>query len=274
MGAAVGRRLSDNKVEVVTTLENRGPDSQGRAATAAMRPVRSDQLVDSDFILSIVPPAAAVEFAQTMAPFLRSAPRKPVFVDCNAVSPDTAQRIASLIEPTGAPFVDAGIIGPPPRAGAAIQPSIYASGPAAPKFSVLREHGLDIRVLEGPVGAASALKMCYAGIQKGVTAVATAMTLAAARVGASAELQQELAQREPQYFTALTRKVPDMLPKAYRWVAEMQEISRFTEPDGASDIYAGAAEIYARVAKALAEGGPEVEALRAFFANSAAELRR
>ena len=265
MGAAVARRLSDNGVEVVTTLENRGAESQARAAAAGMRPVSPQQLVDSDFILSIVPPAAALEFAQAIAPPLRSALRKPVFVDCNAVSPDTARRIAAVIEPTGAPFVDAGIIGPPPGAGAG-EPSIYASGAAAPKFSVLRERGLDTRVLDGPIGAASALKMCYAGIQKGVTAVATAMTLAAARVGASAELKQELAAREPQYLAALTRKVPIMLPKAYRWVAEMQEISQFTVPDGASDIYAGAAEIYQRVARALAEGGPEVEALRKFFA--------
>jgi 3-hydroxyisobutyrate dehydrogenase-like beta-hydroxyacid dehydrogenase len=264
MGAAVGRRLSDNGVEVVTTLENRGAASQARAAAAAMQPVSTQQLADSDFMLSIVPPAAALEFAQAMAPLLRSAPHKPVFVDCNAVSPDTAQRIAAVIEPTGAPFVDAGIIGPPPGAGG-VEPSIYASGAAATKFSVLRERGLAIRVLDGPIGAASALKMCYAGIQKGVTAVATAMTLAAARVGVSAELKQELAQREPQYLAALTRKVPNMLPKAYRWVAEMQEISKFTEPDGASDIYAGAAEIYQRVARALAEGGPEVETLRAFF---------
>jgi 3-hydroxyisobutyrate dehydrogenase-like beta-hydroxyacid dehydrogenase len=265
MGAAVGRRLSDNGVEVVTALESRGAESQARAAAAAMRPVSTQQLADSDFILSIVPPAAALEFAQAMAASLRSAPRKPVFVDCNAVSPDTAQRIAALIEPTGAPFVDAGIIGPPPGTGG-LDPSIYASGPVAHKLSALGERGLDIRVLDGPIGAASALKMCYAGIQKGITALATAMTLAAARVGASAELKQELAAREPQYLDALTRKIPNMLPKAYRWVAEMREISQFTQPDGAGDIYAGAAEIYQRVARSLARGGPEVEALRAFFA--------
>jgi putative dehydrogenase len=267
MGAAVGRRLCENGVEVLTTLDGRGPDSRDRAAAASMRVVSTDRLADSDFILSIVPPAAALPFAREMAPLLRNANPKPVFVDCNAVSPDTVSQIAAAIAPSGAPFVDAGIIGPPPRTGA-VQPSIYASGEPAPLLAVLRERGLDIRVLADPVGAASALKMSYAGITKGITAVATAMILAATSArhgGTAAALKQELADREPQLLASLARKVPDMLPKAYRWVAEMQEISQFTAPVGGGDIYAGASEIYERIARAIAEGGPEVDALRAFF---------
>src|SRR5262249_33998970 len=160
-------------------------------------------------------------------------------------------RIAGIIEATGAPFVDAGIIGPPPRPSGS-QPSIYASGPHAARMSVLREHGLDIRLLDAPIGAASALKMSFAGITKGVIAVATAMTVAATRAGAQGELLRELAEREPALLASLSRKIPDMPPKAYRWVAEMQEISQFVTPQGGGEIYAGAARIYDRVARAMA----------------------
>jgi hypothetical protein len=129
----------------------------------------------------------------------------------------------------------------------------------------LTAHGLDIRVLEAPNGAASALKMSFAGITKGVIAVATAMTLAATRAGAQNELRKELADREPALLTSLARKVPDMLPKAYRWVAEMQEISQFVTPEAGGEIYTGAAQIYDRVARAMDSDAPELEALRKFF---------
>lgn len=264
MGAAVGRRLTDHGVEVLTTLAARSPASASRAAAAGMHAVPFEGLTAADLILSIVPPAAARPFAEQLEPALRAAPRKPVFVDCNAVSPATVEQIARVIEPSGAPFVDAGIIGPPPKPEGA-QPSIYASGPHASRLAVLGTHGLDIRRLEGPIGAASALKMSFAGITKGVTAVATAMILAAVRAGATRELHSELSEREPALLASLGRKVPDMLPKAYRWVAEMQEISQFVTPDGAGDIYSGASQLYERVARAMASDGAELEALRGFF---------
>ena len=262
MGAAVGKRLTEHAVDVLTTLGGRSAASAARATAAGMRAVSATELVSAQVLLSIVPPAAALPFAELMAESLRAAPRKPVFVDCNAVSPATAQRIAAVIERTGTPFVDAGIIGPPPGAR---QPSIYVSGPHATQVSVLTAHGLDIRVLEGPVGAASALKMSFAGINKGVIAVATAMTLAATRAGAAKELRRALAEREPALLAALDRKIPDMLPKAHRWVAEMQEISQFVTPEAGGKIYAGASQLYECVARAMADDGIEPEMLRHFF---------
>jgi L-threonate 2-dehydrogenase len=264
MGAAVGKLLTEHSVEVLTTLEGRSAASAARAASAGMRAVSSEELVRAQLLLSIVPPASALAFAELTAPALRAAAQKPVFVDCNAVSPATARRIATVIETTGTPFVDAGIIGPPPRKGAA-QPSIYASGPHAGQVSVLTQHGLDIRVLDAPIGAASALKMSFAGINKGVIAIATAMTLAAIRAGAAKELRQALAEREPALLASLGRKVPDMLPKAYRWVAEMQEISQFVTPEAGGEIYVGASQLYERVARAMASDDSELETLRQFF---------
>ncbi len=264
MGAAVGKRLADHTVQVRTTLSGRSKASAERATAAGMRAVPLEELTTAQLLLSIVPPGAALALARQLAPALSAAPNKPVFVDCNAVSPTTAARIAAVVEATGAPFVDAGIIGPPPRPSGP-QPSIYVSGPHAARVSVLAAHGLDIRVLEAPNGAASALKMSFAGITKGVIAVATAMTLAATRAGAQNELRKELADREPALLASLARKVPDMMPKAYRWVAEMQEIAQFVTPEAGGEIYIGASQIYDRVARAMASDTPELEALRRFF---------
>jgi 3-hydroxyisobutyrate dehydrogenase-like beta-hydroxyacid dehydrogenase len=156
MGAAVARRLSEHGVKVLTTLAGRGDASVARAAAAAMTDVPLDRLTEAEIVLSILPPAHALSFAEQMAPLLLATERKPVFVDCNAVSPQTARQIGAAVAATGAPFVDASIIGLPPKPGQA-SPRLYASGESAARMQVLREYGLDVRVLDGPVGAASAL---------------------------------------------------------------------------------------------------------------------
>ena len=171
--------------------------------------------------------------AQRFAPALTASNSKPVFVDCNAVSPPTAERVAAVIAPTGSPFVDAGIIGSPPKTGDA-GPRFYASGPHAPRFADAQRHyGLDVRVLEGPLSAASAMKMSYAGITKGTQALAAVMMLAATRGGSADALFAELKGSQPQMLAWLKRGLSLMPPKAYRWIAEMHEIADFVGEDPA-----------------------------------------
>jgi putative dehydrogenase len=265
MGAAVAQRLGEHGVEVLTTLEGRGAASATRARAAGMTVVPFDRLCEGESLLSILPPAAALGFARQAAPLLGAAERKPVFVDCNAVSPDTARQIGAMIGATGAPFVDAAIIGLPPKPGGP-SPHFYASGPDGAKLQALAAHGLDVRVLSGPVGAASGLKMCYAGINKGGAAIAAAMILAAARSGATEALHQELSESLPSVLNSLQRQIPDMLPKAYRWVGEMREIAAFTGEDAATaEIFNGFAALFERIARDVA--GEEIESagLREFF---------
>src|SRR6516162_6369731 len=97
MGAAVGRRLREGGAEVLTALEGRSAASRERAAAAGMVAVSGERLAEVDFVLSIVPPAAAPLFAERMAEWLGSARSKALFVDCNAVSPETVERIARTI---------------------------------------------------------------------------------------------------------------------------------------------------------------------------------
>jgi L-threonate 2-dehydrogenase len=265
MGAAIARRLTGHGLEVLTTLEGRSAASRARSAEAGMKAVSTDELVGADFLLSVLPPSAALPFAREMAPRLVDADTKPLFVDCNAVSPATVRDIGSVVTATGARFVDACIIGAPPQPGRD-GPRFYASGEGAMPFQGLAEYGLDIRVLDGPVGAASALKMSFAGINKGLAAIAAAMILAATRAGAADALRRELEESWPALATALTRQVPDMLPKAYRWVAEMQEIAEFSGEDTAArHIYLGAAELYDRIARDVANSGAEAAVLSGFF---------
>ena len=252
MGAAVGRRLREAGARVVTSLAGRSAESVARVRDAGLEIVDDDDSLvrDANFVLSIVPPGLAFEVAERLRAPLSRAQTKPVFVECNAISPATCRRIRDLLGATT--FIDAGIIGGPPVAGTqdpAKGPRFYASGAHAHLFIQLAGFGLDIAILDGPVGAASGLKLSYAGLTKGFTALCATMLGAAEREGLADALRAELARSQPSFLARMERALPDMWPKAYRWVAEMRQIAEFVgSPDEGATIYAGAALLYQRIA--------------------------
>ena len=265
MGAAVGKRLADNGVKVLTSLAGRSQETVARAKAAGMAAANDNEIAAADFILSILPPGDALSLAERFVPALKASNAKPVYADCNAINPATVERVAAAIAPTECPFVDAGIIGAPPKPGDA-GPRFYASGAAAPRFSTLRDYGLDVRVLDGAMSAASALKMSYAGITKGTQAIGAAMMLAAARAGSADALFAELQSSQKELFPWLKRQLTLMPPKAYRWVAEMQEIAGFVGDDPAAhDLYEGAAHFYERFAEDFEQDKKDAAALAAFL---------
>jgi putative dehydrogenase len=211
---------------------------------------------EAALLLSIVPPGAALEVAVRFRRPLTEVALKPAFVECNAISPATARRIASSLAPSGCAFIDGGIIGGPPAEGrAGLGPRIYVSGSDAHLVTPLRNYGLDVLVVEGPVGAASALKMSYAGLTKGLIAIGSAMIMGASHDGVDSALREELARSQPELLAMLARRIPAAFPKAHRWVAEMEQIAEFLgEPANGSTIYAGAAQLYRRIAAEWKEG--------------------
>lgn len=266
MGCGVGQRLNERGLKVVTALAGRSEASVQRARAASMVSVADQQIADADIILSIVPPGEAVAVAQRFAPLLKG--KGAVYVDCNAVSPETAVAIGKIIAASGCAYVDIGIIGGPPRPDG-YGPGLYACGPQALRLAALTAHGLDLRVLDGPIGAASALKMSYAGITKGFTAVGAAMMLAASRAGAADALYQELAVSQPALLAWLTRQMPGMYGKAYRWVAEMEEIAQFARAHAPTDeIYQGVARFYDSMAQDFAGSQKHTATLTAFVKGS------
>lgn len=229
MGSAVGRRLREGGLRVVTALEGRGAETRARAVEAGIENAGTltDAVRQADVLLAILPPGRALDLAEAVG---RDA--GPLYVDCNAVSPTTARTIGALV---GERYVDAGIIGGPDA------PRFYASGPHAAE---LAELPLDVRVLAGEAGEASALKMCYAALTKGLTALLTESMVTAGVLGVAEALRAELADSQPQ-FLAGARSLPRMLPKAYRWIAEMEEIAATFAAVGLTPrMLQGAADVY------------------------------
>jgi len=282
MGSAVGRRLVQEGCSVLTNLDGRSSKSRSRAEEAGLKDVPLSQIANqASFVLSIVPPSSAFSFAELFLRESKSANRNGsplVFVDCNAVNPATVKRIAALFSQSSPAikFVDSGIIGGPPKD--AYNPTFYASADdnsVLDAFGELSKFGLKISLLKdgGGIGDASALKMSYAGLTKGTTALFTTMILAAhASSPATANaLLEELGASQPEFLRRITQSVPSMLPKAYRWVGEMQEIAAFVGA-GEGSTYEGIANLYSRIEQSLNGDREDVEVLQKFVEEAKKKL--
>jgi 3-hydroxyisobutyrate dehydrogenase-like beta-hydroxyacid dehydrogenase len=246
MGSAIGERLVEHGARVLTSTQGRSEATIARAQRAGMVPSTRGEIVAADLILSIVPPGQALTLAQWLAPALGP---KSVFADCNAINPATMVAIADAVSGTGCAVLDGAIIGLPPKPGER-GPTLHMSGDPDRRAEVLASLGIVVRHMDAPIGAASALKMTYAGINKGLTGLGTAMLLAAARYGGIDSLRDELAASQPQLLARLGKSIPDMYAKAYRWVAEMREIAGFVgEGDPAALMFEGLAQVFERLAE-------------------------
>jgi 3-hydroxyisobutyrate dehydrogenase-like beta-hydroxyacid dehydrogenase len=226
MGHAVGRKLREGGLRVITCLQGRSARTAARAAEAGIADVPDDAALvrEADVLLAILVPAQARALAERIAAAVRATGTHPLYVECNAIAPQTTRQIGDILTAAGARYVDAGIIGGPPAPGAR-GPRLYASGPAAPALARLRDHGLDVRVLGPEIGQASGLKMCYAALTKGLTALATEALAAGRALGLEEALRAELRESQGALLAWIERSVSGMPPKAARWVGEMEEIA-------------------------------------------------
>ena len=273
MGAAVGQCLTAAGHRVLWVLEGRSAASAARAAAAGLT-VASGGLAglvrEAGVIVSVCPPHAALGVAREVAALgvarevaalgvaRQGAGFGGVYVDANAVSPDTAREIAAIVEAGGASYVDGGIIGTPPVAPGFIR--LYLSGARAGEVQRLFAGGaVDARVIgaDGLVGgglfAASAVKMAYASWTKGSAALLLAARALARAEGVEDTLLAEWGASQPGLTERSARAAGSAAAKGWRWVAEMEEIAAAMAAAGLPDgFHLAAAEIYRRAQEAPA----------------------
>lgn len=245
MGHAVGRALREHGHLVITNLEGRGAHSHQLAAEAGLQDVGSLEAVvkEADLILSILPPANAVELAASIAAEMKSTGKKPIFVDCNAVSPETAQQAADHIKGAGGQFIDAGIIGLAPGIGGG--PRFYVSGDDVEPMVALDGKGFAVIPIGKNVGEASALKMVYAGLTKGTWTLHTAVLMAAKKLGVLEPLLAEFEQSQSGPLQGMRSRTPFLPADSGRWIGEMEEIAATFASAGVSDgFHNGAASVF------------------------------
>ncbi|KAK1726169.1 6-phosphogluconate dehydrogenase [Colletotrichum acutatum] len=309
MGVGIAKLLIAKGFQVATNCKGRSVDTLQRARDAKVELLDTDEALASQcaVILSVVPPRDAEATADRIIDALAGTPSRETplyFIDMNAVAPSTCKSIAASFARTRTParFVDACIIGAPPRpksapnAGTNVSasapppgtggedekddpdawyvPGMPMSGPdklsdlslpgsASPdgaSFGARLSSTLGGNHISDSIGAASGLKMCFASLSKGFTAIATQAFTSAHRMGVLPHLRDELAARLPAHLQSAEKGVVTMPPKAYRWVREMEEISKTHTEEGGfgPELFVGAASVYKSVAEDSPLGGEKI----------------
>jgi 3-hydroxyisobutyrate dehydrogenase-like beta-hydroxyacid dehydrogenase len=249
MGSSLGAVLITNGHEVRWVAADRSDSTHQRAKAdgfAAMDDIATG-VMGAEVVLSVCPP----EFAGDVAHQVADAGFTGLFVDANAVSPDSARGAASTIAGAGATMVDGGIIGPPVRGGA--RNLLYLSGDANDVATVARLFDgtpVETVVLDAPIGGASATKMAFAGWTKGSSALLLAVRAMATAEGVTEGLDHAWQTMLPHLSEQLRRAAVGSAPKAWRFEAEMREIAATLDSVGLpAGFHEAAADVYARLAE-------------------------
>jgi 3-hydroxyisobutyrate dehydrogenase-like beta-hydroxyacid dehydrogenase len=258
MGHSVGNVLHENGLRVITCLEGRSDRTRRLATEAGIDavPTYADLVQGADLLLSILVPAQAPNAAERVAGALAETGAELAYADCNAIAPQTAQAIGERLAEAGATFIDASIIGGPPRRES--RPRMYVSGPDTAAMEALNAYGLNVIPIGEEVGLASAIKMCYAAWTKGSTALCTELLVAAKALGVFDALEQEFRSSQSVMLVRM-QSLPAVPVKSRRFVGEMLEIAKTFGAVGMTPkMLEGAAEVYQFVGDThLADRTPE-----------------
>jgi 3-hydroxyisobutyrate dehydrogenase-like beta-hydroxyacid dehydrogenase len=196
-------------------------------------------------LVSVCPPHAAEGLANQVV----RAGFRGLYVEANAISPRRSIEIGGMMTEADVSFVDGGITGLP--AWKPHTTCLYLSGPRAAEAAACFSGGpLDTKILGPEIGKASALKMCYAADRKGTVALFAAILVTAEKLGVRDALVEQWRHHDPEFPEQVEKRIQASAPKAWRFVAEMEEISRtFSDAGVPGEFYAAAADIYARLGR-------------------------
>ncbi len=239
MGAGMGAALRRAGQRVVWASEGRSASTRARADAAGLEDVGTlDSLVEvGDIVLSVVPPAAALDLAGEVGARARH------YIDANAVSPAESLRMRSVVEAGGASFTDGAVVGLPPTEDRGVRLFVSDDVPAA-LVEACAGSVIDLVVLQGSA-APSALKMCYAAWTKGTQALLLASQSAARFHGVEAALEEEWGRSQPHLPDLALDAGVAAARKGWRWVNEMLQISStFAEAGLPAGFHEAAATVF------------------------------
>ena len=243
MGFHWAKLLKSHGVEVFTYDRDRAEVSRKRAQNAGVvsLPSLPELVHDADLVVSIVVPSAAKKVAESVAAAAREAGRSGVlFLDANAISPMTAEEIAAVVAPAGVNFIDGCIIGSAAKMGKGT--IVYVSGPEAEKLRALEAFAIPIKVLGSHTSQASAFKIVYAGLTKGLQGLFCELFMGARRFGLLEELRAQWEESFPGLIDKVATSIVGLRIHAGRRAEEMDELKRTFEHHGLKSIMAPAVQ--------------------------------
>lgn len=259
MGSAVGGALARGGARVVVTLSGRSERTARLAARAELEllPDLGSLLDAAELVLSIVPPESAASVARDVATAAAARSARPLFVELNAIAPQTSLRIEVELGTAGVEVVDGSISGPPPWTPGTTR--LYLSGPRAAEVAALPFDGVDAIVVGTRIGAASAVKMSTASVYKGTAALLAHALLAADANGVLEHVLDDLCAGAPELLAHVERRLASAVSKSPRYVAEMHEIAASQAAAGLTpSLFEAIADVFSALSESeLAQSAPE-----------------
>ena len=244
MGAGLASAFVNAGHTVVSDLTGRSESSCVRALKAKIEGEVSLEAVvtRADILFSVLPTQFAYDEAARVSKLLKVTKTSLLFVEANAIAPSLTADISKLFMDNNTNFIDAGIVGTPPSGSK--RPRLYVSGGNVEPLKLLDGFGIDLVDLGKKIGTASAFKMTYAAMTKGVNALLTNVMLAAEEHG-FLELFLEEAQKSQTHLAQRASSNIARLPcDAARWEDEMGQIARSFDDIGLpSAFHIGAGDI-------------------------------
>lgn len=238
MGSAVAAEATRSGHQVLWVPDGRSAATRERAHKAGLTecPSLAEALDASEVVLSLCPPHAAEDVAQSVAPHGFTG----LYVEANAISPPNMSRIANEVRPA-ASVLDAVVIGPPPSAQHTCRFYVAGDAEAVDRVRLIFQNTrVQVNAAGGQVGAASALKMSFAAFQKAAQALA-AVSHALAHDHGVADLLTAEAEGMPSHFLAHPERLTNIAGRAWRWAPEMREVAETMRASGLPCEFAEAA---------------------------------
>ena len=275
MGFYWAKLLKRHGVDVLTYDKDRGEVSRKRAENAGVKSLASmaELVRQAELIVSIVVPFAAPKVAVNVAEAVKAVGRKDLlFLDANAISPMTADEITKTLVPAGVNFVDGCIIGGASKMGQGT--TVYVSGPDAARLRALEAYDIPVKVLGAGTTQASAFKIIYAGLTKGLQGLFCELLMGARQYGLLDELRAQWEESYPGLLEKVSNSIVGLRIHAGRRAEEMDELRRTFNAEGLNSYMApGAQKVLEAIAglnagKTSESGGREGdlnETLELFF---------
>lgn len=224
--SGVSARAYDRKTEAGATRAGKLADYERLGVLGASTLLHA--LSDAPLILSLVTADQALHAARAAAAVLTPGA---LYCDMNSVASETKRAAAEAVEAAGGRYVDVAVMAPVHPKRRAVP--LLISGPHATEAAhALTALGfINIQMLDGPVGAAAAVKMIRSVMVKGIEALSAECILAADRAGVTDAVITSLDASSPgaDWRGRFDYNLDRILIHGLRRAAEMEESAKTLE---------------------------------------------
>ena len=217
----------------------------------------AEALNAAELIFSVVTADQALVAAQDAASLLRPGQ---FWFDCNSVAPHTKRAAAEAVAASGATYVDVAVLAPVLPMRAAVPLLVAADHESAQAADRLRAVGFtDVTMIDGEIGAASAVKMIRSVMIKGMEALSAECALAATAAGVCDRVIASLDASWPgaDWKRRFDYNIDRMIVHGTRRAAEMEQVVATLEALGTGAAMSRATAERQRLSGAIAAHAPD-----------------